>query len=144
MVAAVIAFDMEGGSLLLGKRVLVVDDEADIREMLRAVLEGIIGVQTVVAADGYEALEQARKLLPALVVLDLMMPGLDGFAVARQLKADLATRAIPIIAVTALRDERVRAIEAGCSDFMAKPIELDHFLALVRKFLSAMPEGKGD
>ncbi len=117
------------------KPVLVVDDEADIRELLRAVLEGIIGVETVGAPDGYEALALARRVKPALVVLDLMMPGLDGFAVARQLKADPTTSSIPIVAVTALRDVRPRAIEAGCTDFIAKPIEVDHFVNAVRRLL---------
>ena len=76
--------------------------------------------------------------LPDLVLLDLMLPALDGFQVARQLKGDPATRTIPIVAVSAMArpDDREAALAAGCDEFVRKPFELDDLEALIRKYLT--------
>jgi len=105
------------------KRVLVVDDEASNRELLEALLTSL-GHDVDMAADGSAAL---AKLDPShdLVLLDVMMPGIDGFEVARRIRNESAVSDIPICMVTVLsgKEERLRAVEAGANDFIAKPID---------------------
>ncbi|MBT3386406.1 MAG: response regulator [Desulfobacula sp.] len=105
------------------KRILVVDDEEHNRELLEAMLESF-GHEFEIAADGLEALAKI-KLDIDLVLLDVMMPGLDGFEVAKRIRKDPAVKDIPIIMVTALsgREDRLRAVESGANDFIAKPVE---------------------
>jgi CheY-like chemotaxis protein len=105
--------------------ILVVDDFADGREMLAEYL-GFRGHTVLQATDGAMALTMAQKRVPAVVLLDLAMPGLDGLEVARQLKADARTRTAIIVAVTArvlTTDERA-AFAAGCDAFVGKPCDL--------------------
>ena len=108
-------------------RVLIVEDEPDNQEIVRAVVEEMVGCRAVLASDGLEALDRAAEELPNLVLLDLMLPKLDGYEVARRLKRDPLTRNVPIIAITALArpKDRVRATEAGCDDYVDKPFDLD-------------------
>ena len=105
-------------------RILVVDDEERNRRLLVAMLEAE-GYSAAEAADGKQALELVRRGPPDLVLLDIMMPGIDGYEVARTLKADAATKAIPIVMVTALddRESRLRGLEAGAEDFVTKPVD---------------------
>lgn len=105
-------------------RVLIVDDEPHNRELVRDLLE-VEGHTVYEARNGTEALRMAATLAPHVILLDVMMPGLDGYEVCRQLKGDANTRAIPVLLVTALheRDERLRGIEAGANDFLTKPID---------------------
>jgi len=95
-------------------RILVVDDEERNRRLLVAMLEAE-GYAAAAASDGAQALELMRQNPPDIVLLDIMMPGMDGYEVARALKADAATRAIPVVMVTALddRESRLRGLEAG-------------------------------
>ena len=104
--------------------VLVVDDDAVVRETLRAMVV-CAGYRAVLAADGNEALEKLDHIQPDVVLLDVMMPGLDGFEVTRRIKNNPATILVPVILVTALdsRQERVQGIEAGADDFLNKPID---------------------
>ncbi len=108
-------------------RVLIVEDEPDNQEIVRAVVEDMVGCSAVLASDGLEALDRASEERPSLVLLDLMLPRLDGYEVARRLKRDPLTRDVPIIAITALArpKDRVRATEAGCDDYVDKPFDLD-------------------
>ena len=108
-------------------RVLIVEDEPDNQEIVRAVVEDMVGCRAVLASDGLEALERASEEHPNLVLLDLMLPRLDGYEVARRLKGDALTRDVPIIAITALArpKDRIRATEAGCDDYVDKPFDLD-------------------
>ena len=108
-------------------RVLIVEDEPDNQEIVRAVVEDMVGCRAVLASDGLEALERASEEHPSLVLLDLMLPRLDGYEVARRLKRDALTRDVPIIAITALArpKDRIRATEAGCDDYVDKPFDLD-------------------
>ncbi len=108
-------------------RVLIVEDEPDNQEIVRAVVEEMVGVAAILAGDGLEALSIAQRDKPDLVLLDLMLPRLDGYEVARKLKGDPETNGIPIIAITALArpKDRARALEAGCDDYVDKPFDLD-------------------
>lgn len=113
--------------------VLVVDDEAGNRHLLRDLLEAQ-GYVVSEAEDGPTALDLASRLSPHVVLLDVMMPGPDGIEVCRRLKAHPATAPIPVLLVSALsdRDDRLRGIEAGASDFLSKPIDLDDVVLRVR------------
>jgi CheY-like chemotaxis protein len=89
----------------------------------------------VLVHDGEEALRQLRASLPALVILDVVLPDLDGIALAKHLKADPMTEAIPIIAVTGMREGCAEAVEAGCLACLDKPFDLDELTDLVRRSL---------
>ena len=117
-------------------RVLVVDDEPLITEMLSVGL-GYEGFEVHVAATGPEALEQAERVRPDAVVLDLMLPGLDGLEVCRRLRSDASTAGVPIIMLTAKSDEvdRVVGLEVGADDYVAKPFSPKELVARVRAVL---------
>jgi two-component system, cell cycle response regulator DivK len=101
------------------------------------VVEDFIGARAVLAADGQEALAAVRQEHPDLIILDLMMPVLDGFAVAQQLKGDPDTAPIPIIALTAMarQQDEEAALRAGCDAFVAKPFDLETVEAAIRAHL---------
>jgi two-component system cell cycle response regulator DivK len=117
--------------------VVVVEDHADSREMYVHCL-AISGFRTAEAGNGQEAIRLAVELRPDLIVTDLSLPGLDGCEVIGRLKADVATRNIPIIALTAHADltSALRARQAGCSAFLAKPCLPDALVAEVNRVLS--------
>jgi len=104
--------------------ILAVDDEQIGRELIEALLIGR-GYNLVFAKDGTEALEKASQIVPDLILLDVMMPGMDGFEVCRRLRTDPLLAEVPIIMVTALgdRDSRLRGIESGVDDFITKPFD---------------------
>jgi len=106
-------------------RVLVVDDEEQNRTLLRDPLEAQ-GYTVTEAVNGNEALEKAVQDSPDVILLDLMMPGLDGFEVCRRLKKQDATAPIPVLMITALSDRKVRlmGIQAGANDFLNKPVDI--------------------
>ena len=107
------------------KRVLVADDHESSREFVRTVLEHS-GCVVDEAIDGREALAKVRENPPDLVVLDLHMPGLDGFAVMEELRQDARYRSLPVVALTAsaMQGDRERALAAGFVEYMTKPISL--------------------
>jgi two-component system sensor histidine kinase/response regulator len=114
-------------------RVLVADDEPANRLLLRELLEAH-SYQVVEAVDGLEALQHATAQPPDLVLLDVMMPNLDGYEVCRQLKATPQTRPIPVLLVTSLhaREERLQGIRAGANDFLTKPLDTADLVLRVR------------
>ena len=120
--------------------VLVVDDFPDNRDMYMQYLE-FSGLRVAEAQNGHEALQQANTLLPDLIVMDLSLPGLDGWEATRRLKADPRTRAIPVIALTghALAGHSKGAIEAGCDAFITKPCLPERLLEEIRKMLDSPP-----
>ncbi|MEL7113234.1 MAG: response regulator, partial [Pseudomonadota bacterium] len=105
-------------------RILVVDDIEANRRLMRAKLEARY-YAVALASGGEEALQKATQEQPDIILLDVMMPGMDGFEVCRRLKSNLATRHIPVVMLTALTDidDRLRGLEAGADDFLSKPIE---------------------
>jgi two-component system cell cycle response regulator DivK len=123
-------------------RVLVVEDHPLNRELAEAILERA-GYDVVLAEDGETALETVAARRPDVILLDIDLPGISGLDVARQLKADPGTRAIPVVALTAYAmvgdEERVRA--AGCDDYVTKPIERPKLLGAVERALAAPPGG---
>jgi adenylate cyclase len=117
-------------------RILAVDDVAENLEILQMRLESR-GYEVVLAADGEAALAAVREQLPDLILLDIMMPKMDGIEVARRLKADASLPFIPIILVTAKADDRdvVAGLEAGGDDYLTKPFEHAALVARVRSML---------
>jgi len=117
--------------------VLIGEDEPDNRLILQTVVETLLGVRAEVAGDGLAVLASVERERPKVILLDLMMPGLDGFQVTRHLKGDPATASIPIVAVSAMArpDDRETALAAGCDDFVRKPFELDDLEAVIRTYL---------
>lgn len=119
-----------------GAHVLIVDDEPLNLRLFQMML-GPEQFHVTVAADGPDALAQIAAHRPDLILLDIMMPGMDGYEVAAIVKADPATAGIPIIMVTALRwqDARARAFNAGADDFLSKPVERGQLCLRVRDLL---------
>ncbi len=119
--------------------VLVVDDEETNRELLRDLLEAQ-GHQVTEAENGEQALQEVKESPPDVILLDVMMPGLDGFEVCRRLKADLETAPIPVLLVTALkeRSDRLTGIEAGANDFISKPVDTQDVIFRVRNAVYTM------
>ncbi|PZR35831.1 PleD family two-component system response regulator [Caulobacter segnis] len=117
----------------MSARILVVDDiEANVRLLEAKLAAEYYEVST--AIDGQTALSMAQRDLPDIILLDVMMPGIDGFTVCRKLKEDPATRHIPVVMITALdgRADRIQGLEAGASDFLTKPIDDVMLFARVR------------
>jgi CheY-like chemotaxis protein len=117
-------------------RILIVDDERDNRELLEIILtsEGFV-IQT--AASGEEALDAVTTQTPDLILLDVMMPGMNGYDVVTKIKGDIATKSIPVIMVSALNDttSRMRAESAGADGFLSKPIDCADLCGHVRTAL---------
>jgi two-component system alkaline phosphatase synthesis response regulator PhoP len=123
------------------KKVLVVDDNAQNLELLEAYLEDLPDVVTISAVNGREALDKVAAESPDLILLDVMMPKLSGFEVCKQVRANPATRHIPVIMVTALHElgDVERGVEVGTNDFLTKPVNRADLLARVRALLDAAP-----
>ncbi|MEW5780818.1 MAG: response regulator [Pseudomonadota bacterium] len=117
-------------------RILVVEDEIAIQELLRYSLEQA-AFEVVVVGSAEAALEEIRQRLPALVLLDLMLPGMSGSALAKRLRSDARTRELPIIMVTARADEsdRVQGLDIGADDYVSKPFSPKELIARIRAVL---------
>ncbi len=115
--------------------ILIAEDHPDSREALSALLEAF-GFHVLPAVDGEEAVALARKCHPDLILMDVMMPGLDGIEATRRLRDFPETAHIPIITITAMEGIRDTAMGAGADDFLGKPINSGTLLTKVRKWLS--------
>ena len=118
-------------------KVLYVEDNDDNLFMLKMRLELLGDFEVVTAEDGEKGCAMALSERPDIILMDLEMPILDGWGATRRLKADLQTRDIPIIALSAhaLAGEREKALAAGCNEFDTKPIEFDRLVATVRRIV---------
>ena len=126
-------------------RVLVIDDEAPIRLLCRVNLEAE-GMEVLEAADGPSGLDQARREHPDVVLLDVMMPGLDGWRVAEHLLEDERTKSIPIVFLTARAEfrDRARGLDIGGVDYVTKPFNPLELAPLVRELLDRIDRGERD
>ena len=122
------------------KKLLVVEDNSDLLELLRLGLKEA-GYSVATAANGLEALKKMRSVAPDLVVLDLVLPELDGFAVCETLRRDPAFAALPVIVLTGLTGEftRYAGLEAGADECVSKPVTPDQLLARVNYWLAHPP-----
>jgi two-component system cell cycle response regulator DivK len=118
------------------KRILVVEDQEDNRQILRDLL-GSVGYQMTEAWDGEAGVAAAKEQRPDLILMDIQLPGLDGYEATRRLKADPALRAIPIIVVTsyALSGDDAKAYAAGCDAYVTKPFSPRQLLAKIKEYL---------
>lgn len=124
-------------------RILLVDDEENLVEMLLVRLQAA-GYEVIVARDGHEGLERARTQEPDLIVLDVMLPKLDGYAVCRMLKFDQKFAAIPVVLFTARAQEsdRETGVSVGADAYIVKPFEAEFFMETIRGLLAAR-QGRG-
>lgn len=118
------------------KKILVVEDEPDIAESLKLRLD-MAGYDVVLAADGQQAVAKAKFESPDLVLLDLMIPKMDGYEVCRVLRSAEATKLTPIVVLTALQmvGDVDKAFEAGANDYLSKPFTNERLLAKIEKLL---------
>ncbi len=120
----------------MSRRILVVEDHEDNRRIFRDLLAGA-GYDTVEAVTGEEGVTFAERDVPDLILMDIQLPGVDGYEATRRIKTNPALRQIPIIAVTsyALSGDDVKALEAGCDAYVAKPFSPRVLLAVIREHL---------
>lgn len=118
------------------KKVLVAEDFADIRMMMKILLE-LYGYEVIEASDGYEAVEQARKHDPDLILMDIAMPVMDGVQATAAIRRHESLAHIPILAVTAYGDHyNKKAREAGCDTVINKPLDLNMLKPLMKHYLN--------
>lgn len=117
-------------------RILVAEDDPASRELVRELLEGW-GYQVVEACDGQEALQKVDEAQPQLILLDIQMPHLDGFAVIRELRQNPRFATVPIVALTAyaMRGDRERVLHAGFDAYLTKPIDGEQLRAQIQRLL---------
>jgi DNA-binding response OmpR family regulator len=119
------------------KKILVVDDEADLVETIRFPLE-MEGFNVLISYNGEDALNQARKENPDLILLDLMLPKLDGYKICRLLKFDEKYKHIPILMLTAKTQEKDKLLgkETGADEYITKPFDIDELIKKVKAYLN--------
>jgi len=118
-------------------KILIVDDEPDLAETVRFSLE-LEGYSVLVATNGEEGLNVARQEKPDLILLDLMLPKLDGYKVCRLLKFDERYKSIPILMLTAKTQEKDKILgkETGANEYLTKPFDMDELMAKIKSYLS--------
>jgi CheY-like chemotaxis protein len=121
-------------------KILLIEDNEMNRDMLSRRLTRN-GFEVAVAVDGSEGVAMATSEKPDLILMDLSLPVIDGWEATRRVKADPATKAIPVIALTAhaMSDDKEKAMAAGCDDFDTKPVELPRLLAKIQALITARP-----
>ena len=122
----------------LMKKILIVEDHADMRELLTWQIE-LMGFMPIPAKHGEEGVEKAVAEQPDLILLDIMMPGMDGWEAARTLRANPETKDIPILAATALfRDSDLKScLDAGCNGYIVKPFTFQELQGKVREYIAS-------
>ena len=122
-------------------KILLVEDNEMNRDMLSRRLARR-GFEVVVAVDGEAGVRMAQSETPALILMDMSLPGLDGWDATRQIKADPATRGVPVIALTAhaMAGDREKSLAAGCDDFDTKPVDFERLLGKIQTLLGGTAE----
>lgn len=123
-------------------KILIAEDHADSREALRTLLEAY-GYRVELAANGQEAVARAIEVEPDLVLMDIMMPLMDGFEATRLLRRSAEFRQVPILAITAMEGAQALVADAGCSDYIPKPIDVRKLLEKIRVWLGSANEAVG-
>lgn len=114
-------------------RVVLIDDDPDLRKLVQLTLEFTAGWEVTAAAEGHEGIEAVRTVKPDVAVVDVMMPGMDGYEVCQRLKADPETAEIPVVFLTARKElNEKRADEVGAHGVIVKPFEPDQLAAQLR------------
>ena len=121
----------------MGKTILIVEDEPKNMKLLRDLLQRF-GYEILEASDGEQGVKLAGEKIPDLILMDIMMPKMDGLEATRIIKADTKTKHIPIIALTsyAMKGDREKTIEAGCDGYIAKPIDIKEVLKTIETYLT--------
>jgi CheY-like chemotaxis protein len=119
--------------------ILIAEDHLDSRDAMRALLEAF-GYRVVEAVNGRQAVDMAVQDRPDLILMDIMMPELDGFEATRELRRHRSTSRIPIIAVTAMEGAQQLALQAGANDYIRKPIDIHGLVSKVHDWLQVAPE----
>ena len=121
------------------KTILIVEDEFDNREIMRTVVEDLLGYTAISVSDGASALKVISERLPDLILMDLMMPVLDGFEAIKRIKSWPETALIPVLAVSALSrpTDRERALASGAEDYVCKPFDIEQLTSLIERYLSS-------
>jgi len=129
---------------MAGELILIVEDNEKNRKLERDVLQ-FHGYQIAEAETGEDGVRLARESVPALILMDIQLPGISGIEALRQIRADPLTRAVPIIAVTAsaMTQDRQKIMAAGFDGYQSKPINVKEFVAAVREMLDRSPAGEG-
>lgn len=119
------------------KKILIVDDESDIVETLKFLLESE-GFECIIAYDGEEALNKAKNENPDLIILDVMLPKINGYKVCRLLKFDSKYKNIPILMVTARSQDEDETIgkQTGADEYITKPFDIEHILETIKKYFT--------
>ena len=120
----------------MSDKILIVDDEEPNRKLLSSLVKAL-GYETETAMNGVEAIRKMKSFMPDLVLLDIMMPDMDGYEVCHYLKSDPETANIPVVIITALsdRDSKLKGLHAGANDFLTKPIDRSELTIRVRNLL---------
>lgn len=120
----------------MGKRVLVVEDDAQNSYLIRFILEQS-GYEVLLAGDGEQALEAAHSEKPDIVLMDILLPKMDGYEATRRMRQDPALKSVPVIALTAysMKGDRERILAAGCDGYISKPIDPENFVTEMESFL---------
>ena len=121
----------------MGKTILIVEDEPRNLKLLRDLLQRF-GYEILEATDGEQGVKSAGEKMPDLILMDIMMPKMDGLEATRVIKANTKTKHIPIIALTsyAMKGDREKTIEAGCDGYIAKPIDIKEVLKTIETYLT--------
>jgi two-component system, OmpR family, phosphate regulon response regulator PhoB len=122
------------------KIILIVEDEFDNREIMRMVVEDLLGYTAISVSDGESALQAISERIPDLILMDLMMPVLDGFEVIKRIKSTPETARIPVLVVSALSRpiDRERALATGADDYLGKPFDIEHLTSMIEHYVSSV------
>lgn len=124
----------------MAKKILIVEDNPDLMYVLRKQVENL-GFQTVLAVNGKQAVELAATQLPDLILMDMMMPQMNGMEATRLIRQNPKTQAVPILAVTVLQthEDREKCLQSGCNDYLNKPFTYEQLGSRIEKLLQQQP-----